>query len=98
MPALLSGTRMLNLDTEDWQELYVGCAGGGGWEFRRDFATGAPPPGAQPCPCPCRGLAGGHSGIQIHQQLGNAIKLLGQCLAGLEGMQLAALDAVSPTM
>src|SRR5210317_2154566 len=35
---LLSGKLMLNLDTEDWNELYVGCAGGGGWEFRRAFA------------------------------------------------------------
>ena len=31
--SLLSGKHMLNLDTEDWHELYVGCAGGGGWEI-----------------------------------------------------------------
>ncbi|MEH6571532.1 MAG: M20/M25/M40 family metallo-hydrolase, partial [Halioglobus sp.] len=41
--SLLSGTRMLNLDTEDWHELYVGCAGGGGWEFARNFVTEAVP-------------------------------------------------------
>ena len=29
---LMSGKMMLNLDTEDWHELYVGCAGGGGWD------------------------------------------------------------------
>ena len=28
---MLTGSRMLNLDTEDWNELYVGCAGGAGW-------------------------------------------------------------------
>lgn len=90
--SLLSGTRMLNLDTEEWQELYVGCTGGGGWEFTRDFATGAPPAAAQHWTLSLKGLAGGHSGIQIHQQLGNAIKLLSQCLNGLEGIQISALD------
>lgn len=92
-PALMSGTRMLNLDTEDWHELYIGCAGGGGWELRREFTTQKPAQGARSFSLSLQGLAGGHSGIQIHQQLGNAIKLLGQCLQGLEGVQLASLDA-----
>lgn len=35
-----------------------------------------------------RGLAGGHSGIQIHQQLGNALKLLGQWLAAANSLGL----------
>ena len=74
-PSLLRGTRMLNLDTEEWQELYVGCTGGAGWEFQRTFATAAPPVGAQHWTLSIKGLAGGHSGIQIHEQLGNAIKL-----------------------
>ena len=91
-PSLLRGTRMLNLDTEEWQELYVGCTGGGGWEFSHAFATALPPVAAQGWTLSLKGLAGGHSGIQIHQQLGNAIKLLGQCLQGLDGVQLAALD------
>jgi dipeptidase D len=91
--SLLSGTRMLNLDTEDWHELYVGCAGGGGWEFTRDFTTEALPSGAEHWTLTVKGLAGGHSGIQIHEQLGNAIKLLGQCLLGVEGVQLASFDA-----
>jgi len=91
--SLLSGSRMLNLDTEDWHELYVGCAGGGGWEFTRDFTTEALPAGAEHWTLALKGLAGGHSGIQIHEQLGNAIKLLGQCLLGVEGLQLASFDA-----
>ncbi len=91
-PSLLRGTRMLNLDTEEWQELYVGCTGGAGWEFTRTFATALRPAAAMGCMLSIKGLAGGHSGIQIHQQLGNAIKLLGQCLHGLEGVQIAALD------
>ncbi len=90
--SLLTGTRMLNLDTEEWQELYVGCTGGGGWEFNRNFTTAPPPVHAQSWTLAIKGLAGGHSGIQIHQQLGNAIKLLGQCLQGLENVQIASLD------
>jgi dipeptidase D len=92
-PSLLSASLMLNLDTEDWHELYIGCAGAGGWELRRSFATVSVPADAQGWQLSLKGLAGGHSGIQIHQQLGNAIKLLGQCLADEEGVQLAAFEA-----
>jgi dipeptidase D len=91
-PSLLSGTRMLNLDTEEWQELYVGCTGGAGWEMRRAFATQPPPAGAQHWMLAIKGLAGGHSGIQIHEQLGNAIKLLAQCLHNVPGVQLATVN------
>lgn len=91
-PGLLSGSLMLNLDTEDWQELFVGCTGGGGWEFSRRFTTAAVPVGAEQWLLSIKGLAGGHSGIQIHEQLGNAIKLLGQALQGVEGVQLAQAD------
>jgi dipeptidase D len=89
-PDLLQGDLMLNLDTEDWNELYIGCAGGGGWEFTREFTSR---PAADSCwRLSLAGLAGGHSGIQIHEQLGNAAKLLGQCLEGLPGLQLASVD------
>ena len=39
-----------------------------------------------------RGLAGGHSGIQIHQQLGNAVKLLVECLREVDGLRLGCID------
>jgi dipeptidase D len=78
-PGLVSGRRMLNLDTEDWGEVFVGCAGGRGWQFSRplprDNSAGSPA-----WRLVLRGLAGGHSGLQIHLQLGNAVKLLGQWL------------------
>ena len=90
--SMLSGEVMLNLDTEDWHELYVGCAGGGGWEFRRNYATEAAPADSEHWLLSIGGLAGGHSGIQIHEQLGNAIKLLGQCLVDIPGLQLLQMD------
>ena len=89
---LLSGKRMLNLDTEDWNELYIGCAGGGGWEFTRELETGSANDG-EFWQLRLRGLAGGHSGIQIHEQLGNAIKLVGQLLYGIDGVRLVSFDA-----
>lgn len=89
---LLRASRMLNLDTEDWQELFVGCAGGGGWEFRRHFVPLEAPVAASFWRLTVSGLAGGHSGIQIHEQLGNAIKLLGQCLREVGGLQLGAAE------
>jgi dipeptidase D len=90
--SLLRGTRMLNLDTEEWQELYVGCTGGAGWELTHTFTIAAAPAAAQHWTLSIKGLAGGHSGIQIHEQLGNAIKLLGQCLQDLDSVQIATLD------
>jgi len=90
-PAMLGGSCMLNLDTEAWNELYVGCAGGGGWEFTRNFGVQPPAADAERWQLVLRGLAGGHSGVQIHEQLGNAVKLLCQVLYG-EEVQLAAID------
>jgi dipeptidase D len=94
-PGLLSGPRLLNLDTEEWHELYVGCAGGGGWRLARCLDTETPPRGHSGYQLALRGLAGGHSGIQIHEQLGNAIKLLVQWLAGAGELapRLAAVTA-----
>lgn len=91
--SLLSGSRMLNLDTEDWNELYIGCAGGGGWEFTRAFSVVPAADHSEYWSVSLKGLGGGHSGIQIHEQLGNAIKLLAQFLQGIEGVQLASFNA-----
>lgn len=92
--SLLSGTRMLNLDSEDWGEFFVGCTGGRGWVLRRSIERVDPEAGMESWRLQLRGLAGGHSGIQIHQQLGNAIKLLAQwlCEARSLGVRLAAFD------
>ncbi|WP_116369101.1 beta-Ala-His dipeptidase [Parahaliea mediterranea] len=92
--SLLSGKRMLNLDTEDWNELYIGCAGGHSHTFRRQYrAVEAGDQGRVHFHLNLKGLSGGHSGIQIHEQLGNAIKLLVDFLQGVDGVQLARLKA-----
>ena len=80
--SMLSGSLMLNLDTEDWNELYIGCAGGAGWHFSRSFSQEPVAADSECWELSLRGLAGGHSGVQIHEQLGNGIKLLAEALRG----------------
>jgi dipeptidase D len=90
--SMLNASLMLNLDTEDWNELYIGCAGGGGWEFARSFAPDPLRADSEGWYLTLQGLAGGHSGIQIHQQLGNAIKLMVEYLHEVPGLRLAGID------
>ena len=81
---LLQGSLMLNLDTEEWGEFYLGCAGGLDVNVERRAVGEALPVGYQACRIDLRGLRGGHSGVNIHEERGNAIKLLVRVLRGLE--------------
>jgi dipeptidase D len=78
--SLLSATKMLNLDTEDWGEIYLGCAGGYGYDAHRQLKSKVPKPGLAAWTLHLKGLQGGHSGVQVHEQLGNANKLLVELL------------------
>ncbi|MCE1182724.1 MAG: aminoacyl-histidine dipeptidase [Rhodocyclales bacterium] len=73
---LLQGRLMLNLDTEDWSEFYLGCAGGLDVDVRRHSDAEPCPVGASMVQIDLRGLRGGHSGVNIHEERGNANKLL----------------------
>ena len=72
----LQGKKMLNLDTEEWGSLYIGCAGGIDYEFKKTLH----PVGAKiknhGAKLLVGGFLGGHSGVDIHEQRGNAIKFL----------------------
>ena len=77
----LTGQIMLNLDTEEDDELTIGCAGG-----VDIVATGSYTPDALPDSCQCfqitiSGLTGGHSGIDIHRGRGNANKIMNRLLS-----------------
>ncbi len=78
-PHFLTGRLMLNLDTEEENAIYVGCAGGRGQDIslpiRREKADGA-----RFLAIRLLGLKGGHSGVDIHLQRGNAIQLLARLL------------------
>lgn len=97
-PGILQGRLMLNLDTEEWGEFYLGCAGGLDVNVERQGQTEPLPAGLQACRISLRGLRGGHSGVNIHEERGNAIKLLVRVLRELEAvfpLRLAALQGGS---
>ena len=77
---MLQGRIMLNLDSEDWGVLTVGCAGGGDTKINLPLKTKTIPAGATTYKLTVAGLRGGHSGVDIHEQRGNAVKLLGRIL------------------
>ena len=80
----LRGSLMLNLDTEAWGEFYLGCAGGLDVNVERSGQAEALPQGYRLSRIVLRGLRGGHSGVDIHEERGNAIKLLVRVLRELE--------------
>ncbi len=77
---ILHGDILLNLDSEDEGELYVGCAGGTNcnvaWKYREDTV----PAGSVAYKLSITGLKGGHSGLEIILQRGNANKLMNRFL------------------
>ena len=77
---LLNGAIMLNLDTEDDDELTIGCAGGVDVTASRTYTAEATPAGMVGYKVIVRGLKGGHSGMEIHLGYGNANKLMNRLL------------------
>ncbi|MDB0037857.1 aminoacyl-histidine dipeptidase [bacterium] len=97
-PSNFDGEILLNLDTEDDDEISIGCAGGVDsnsslnytevdlWEFAAVFEV------------KINGLLGGHSGMDIDKERGNANKLMNRLLQKLmviKGFQLISIDGGS---
>ena len=79
-PNTLKGTRLLNLDSEDEGELYIGCAGGVDSTAIYDYTSTAPHAASKAYHIAVKGLLGGHSGIDIHSGRGNANKFLARMI------------------
>jgi dipeptidase D len=77
---LLHGDILINTDSEDEGELYVGCAGGEDCTARFKYSEKKTPKGYVGCKLSITGLKGGHSGIDIPLGRGNAIKISSACL------------------
>jgi len=77
---MLTGKILLNLDSEDFGIVTVGCAGGGGSNIELPLKTQKVDGNMQSLTVKVSGLRGGHSGVDIHEQRGNAIKLLSRML------------------
>lgn len=94
-PGTLEGRLMLNLDTEDWGEFYLGCAGGVDVNVSRPGTPATLPQGWETWSLTLAGLRGGHSGVDIHEERGNAIKLLVRVLRSLEHTQALRLAGLA---
>jgi len=79
-PNMLTGKIMINLDSEDFGVVTVGCAGGGGSNIELPLKTQKVNGNMQSMLIKVSGLRGGHSGVDIHEQRANAIKLLSRML------------------
>ncbi len=75
-PDVLQGDILLNLDSEDEGELYIGCAGGIDATVDFDFSKEKVPANTTAFKLAVTGLKGGHSGLDIILYRGNSNKLL----------------------
>lgn len=88
----LTGRIMLNLDTEEDDTIYIGCAGGCDSNITLAYqAANLASDAAEQVLVTVAGLRGGHSGCDIHENRGNAIKLLTRVLrrCGAKGLQVS---------
>lgn len=86
---------LLNLDSEDEGELFIGCAGGADTVIKMPFTMEKSPREYKPFKLSVSGLRGGHSGDDIHKGYGNANKLLNRILwesAKLHDIRLHSIE------
>ena len=85
---ILKGTILLNLDTEDDDEFSIGCAGGIDTNTRYDYTETEIVNDSQTYNIIVNGLNGGHSGVQINEELGNANKIMNRLMYDCEVFNL----------
>ncbi|MFP9097988.1 aminoacyl-histidine dipeptidase [Flavobacterium sp. RHBU_24] len=95
---LLAGEILLNLDTEEDNEIDIGCAGGVDVTAERGYHVEEVAENSVGYTITVKGLNGGHSGMDINKGLGNANKILNRLLFdGFEnfGLQVAEINGGS---
>ena len=76
----MKGKMLLNLDSEDEGQFFIGCAGGKNTIIKIDYEKQPVPADAKAFSISVKGLKGGHSGDDINKNLGNANKILNRIL------------------
>lgn len=91
---ILEGDILLNLDTEEDDEIDIGCAGGIDVTATRNYNEKSSVHGDIGFQIQVKGLSGGHSGIEIHKGLGNANKIMNRLLysGSKYNMRIGALE------
>ena len=80
-PGMVSGKYLINIDSEEANEICVGCAGGLSFEMTYDLKTEANTQKARHIFI--RDGSGGHSGTQIHQYRLNSLKVMGEMMLAM---------------
>jgi dipeptidase D len=94
-PGFTEGKILINIDTEDEGYFTVGCAGGINSNLTLPFKYEDAPSGCQLMKIGAGGMRGGHSGVDIHKEKANAIKVLATALRYLRRDVDARLVSVS---
>lgn len=95
---ILQGDILINLDSEDHGEIFIGCAGGVNTIAQLPFEEEATPSTMQAYQLAVKGLLGGHSGLDIHLGRGNANKIMNRLLwkaAETSGLRLSSVQGGS---
>ena len=97
-PSYFNGEILLNLDTEDDDELSIGCAGGLDTNTSYSYSEESANENSVSIEISIRGLLGGHSGMDIDKGRGNANKILARIIWEINNViaiQLSAFDGGS---
>lgn len=97
-PGVLKGDILMNLDSEDEGELYIGCAGGVNTNIVFNYTEESIPAGMVAFKISITGLKGGHSGLDINLGRGNANLLINRLMLNASeryGLRLASIDGGS---
>jgi len=94
--SIITARRLINLDSEEDDEITIGCAGGAGVALFLPVEREPLRADELLLRLQVEGLTGGHSGIQIGERLGNSLKIAGQILDSLNeresGLRLISID------
>ena len=88
----ISARRMINLDSEEEDIIYIGCAGGIEVDATKEIKWEPVDNNCLVYSLTASGLLGGHSGGEIHKQRANAIKLLARILHRIDSLQLLTIS------
>ncbi|MBN2498826.1 MAG: aminoacyl-histidine dipeptidase [Deltaproteobacteria bacterium] len=87
-PGFIKGSLLMNVDSEDEGVFTVGCAGGKDTQLALPVELADLPAGHKALKLVAGGMSGGHSGVDIHEQRANALKMLARALLGLVDLDL----------
>ncbi len=84
-PGFFTAKRMINLDSEEDHAITIGCAGGRDTDFELALTQARAPKDSTARKVVVAGLLGGHSGVEIYRNRGNALRILARLLHAAMG-------------